>query len=161
MRSRTIPNMNKHSSGNLAAGAATQFIATNEISKENGLQELVYLLGDAIGKTINDCEKLLSLDENGRKKILREPWLKMLETFASGDGFALWFTDWSKFGFYKADFGSGNKPVWVLVGTRVSENNIVLMENKEGDDIEAWVHLDPNDVPCFERDEDMKLHTIS
>ncbi|KAL3635056.1 hypothetical protein CASFOL_022110 [Castilleja foliolosa] len=156
MPSRTIPNLNKHLCGNLAAASAARFIATNEI-KEKGLQELVYLLGEANEETIDHCEKLLSLDENGRKKILREPWLKMLETFASGDGFALWFTDWSKFGFYEAEFGLGNKPVWVGVSTKIPVNNIVLMENKEGDGIEAWVHLDPNDVPCFERDMDMKL----
>ncbi|KAL3635053.1 hypothetical protein CASFOL_022107 [Castilleja foliolosa] len=160
MRSRTIPPLNEHLNGNVVAVAVAQCIAANE-TKEKGLQELVYLIGDAIGKTIDDCEKLLSLDENGRKKILREPVFKVAERLASGDSLVLWFTDWSKFGFYKADFGFGNMPVWVRIGTATSGNQIVFIENKEGDGIEAWVHLDPNDVPYFEMDEDMKLYTIS
>ncbi|KAL3641587.1 hypothetical protein CASFOL_012402 [Castilleja foliolosa] len=160
MRSRTIPRLHEHLNGNLVVEAVTQCMDANE-TKEKGLQELAYLLGDVIEKTINDCEKLLSLDEDGRKRILRDPLLNMYETLASGDGVAFWFTDWSKFGFYEPEFGSGNKPVWVRVGTVCSENLSILVENKEGDGIEAWVHLDPNDVPYFERDEDMKLFMIA
>ncbi|GFP85240.1 pelargonidin 3-o-(6-caffeoylglucoside) 5-o-(6-o-malonylglucoside) 4'''-malonyltransferase [Phtheirospermum japonicum] len=160
MRSRTIPPLPKHLNGNLVVEAVAQCMAAND-TKEKGLQELVYLLGDVIEKTIDDCEKLLSLDEDGRKKILRDPLLKMFETLASGDGIAVWFTDWSKFGFYEADFGSGHKPVWVRVGTVCAENLTILVENREGDGIEAWVHLDPKDVTYFERDEDMKLFIIA
>ncbi|KAL3641588.1 hypothetical protein CASFOL_012403 [Castilleja foliolosa] len=160
MRSRTIPRLHEHLNGNLVVEAVTKCMDANE-SKEKGLQELVYLLGDVIEKTIIDCEKLLSLDEDGRKRILRDPLLKMYEILSNGDGVAMWFTDWSKFGFYKAEFGSGSKPIWVRVGNVCTENVTIFVENKEGDGIEAWVHLDPCDVPYFEVDEDMKLFTIA
>ncbi|EYU23756.1 hypothetical protein MIMGU_mgv1a023695mg [Erythranthe guttata] len=66
------------------------------------------------------------------------------------------FSDWSKFGFYEADFGWG-KPVVAGIGAFSRPNIIVLMDSKEGGGLEAWVHLNRNDMPYFEEDDQIKL----
>ncbi|GFP85235.1 pelargonidin 3-o-(6-caffeoylglucoside) 5-o-(6-o-malonylglucoside) 4'''-malonyltransferase [Phtheirospermum japonicum] len=157
MRGRTIPPLPKHLCGNLSMPSITQCMATKEI----GLQELVNIIGDAIDKTNNDCAELLSASEDRRIKMILDPITSVVKIVESGENNTIMFTDWSKFGFYEADFGSGNKPVWVSCWILYGENCTVLMGNKEGDGIEALVALNPNDVPYFEQDEDMKLFTIA
>ncbi|GFP85230.1 pelargonidin 3-o-(6-caffeoylglucoside) 5-o-(6-o-malonylglucoside) 4'''-malonyltransferase [Phtheirospermum japonicum] len=160
MRGRTSPPLPKHACGNLLVESITQYIDTNN-TKEVEMQELVNISGDAIDKTVNDCAELLSVDEDRRIKIIMDPITNFVTSLVSGEVNAVWFSDWSKFGFYEADFGWGNKPVWVGIGNLFCPNFTLLMGNKEGDGIEAWVYLNQNDVPYFEQDEDMKLFTIS
>ncbi|GFP85242.1 pelargonidin 3-o-(6-caffeoylglucoside) 5-o-(6-o-malonylglucoside) 4'''-malonyltransferase [Phtheirospermum japonicum] len=161
LRGRTIKSLPKHSCGNLVVESLTQRMSANEI-KEIGLQELVYILGDAIDKTIEDCANIFSLDQERLNKILKDPWDKIFENIDSdGVSNALFFSDWTKFGFYESDFGWGNKPVWVGTGTAFCENLTFLLGSKEGDGIEAWVSLEKNDVAYFEQDEDMRLFTIA
>ncbi|KAL3641590.1 hypothetical protein CASFOL_012405 [Castilleja foliolosa] len=159
MRSRTIPPLPKHSCGNLLIESITQCIDANE-TKEVEIQELVNIFGDAIDKTIVDCGELLSVGEDRRMKIIMDPIMDFVKRLVSGEVNAVWFSDWSKLGFYEADFGWG-KPVWVGVGNLFAPNLTILMGNKEGDGIEAWVYLNENDVPYFEQDEDMKLFAIA
>ncbi|KAI3470289.1 hypothetical protein Pfo_026952 [Paulownia fortunei] len=156
MRERTIPPLPKHSCGNLVIQSVTQYMAATE-TKDKGFQDLVYLLGDAIDKTITDCGEILSLGEDGHNIIIH-PMANLMERLESGEMNVLWFSDWSKFGFYEADFGWG-KPDWACIGTMPAENLTVLMVNREGDGIEAWVHLNQNDMPCFEQDEELRLFT--
>ncbi|KAK6146662.1 hypothetical protein DH2020_020531 [Rehmannia glutinosa] len=158
MRGRTIPPLPKHSCGNLVLQSITE---TNNEDKNNiGLHELVRLIGDSIDKTITDCAKLLSIGEDERKDFIIYPMAKSLKRLLSGEiSYAMWFSDWSKFGFYEADFGWG-KPVWASIGTFPSQNLTLLMSNKEGDGIEAWVHLNQDDMPYFDQDEEIKLFTL-
>ncbi|KAI3470293.1 hypothetical protein Pfo_026956 [Paulownia fortunei] len=156
MRERTIPPLPKHSCGNLAIPSITRCMAATE-TKDIGIQELVYLLGDGIEKTIADCAEILSPGRDGHK-IINDPLASLIEKSDSGEVNAVWFSDWSKFGFYQADFGWG-KPVWASIGTLPGENMTVLMDNKEGDGIEAWVHLNHNDMSYFEQDEELRLFT--
>ncbi|KAI3470279.1 hypothetical protein Pfo_026942 [Paulownia fortunei] len=154
IRERTIPPLPKHSCGNLVAQAFTQSIYASEI-KDIGFQELVDLLGDAIDKTIADIVEVFPGGDGGQR-ILIDPVTNAVERIVSGEANVFWFSDWSKFGFYEADFGWG-KPVWASIGTMPAENIIVLMDNREGDGIEAWVHLNQNDMPCFEQDGEIRL----
>ncbi|KAI3470294.1 hypothetical protein Pfo_026957 [Paulownia fortunei] len=156
MRERTIPPLPKHSCGNLVIQSVTQYMAATE-TKDIGYQDLVYLLGDAIDKTITDCGEILSLGEDGHNIIIL-PMANLIERLESGEMNVLWFSDWSKFGFYEADFGWG-KPVWASIGTMPAQNLTILMDNKEGDGIEAWVHLNHNDMSYFEQDEELRLFT--
>ncbi|GFP85236.1 pelargonidin 3-o-(6-caffeoylglucoside) 5-o-(6-o-malonylglucoside) 4'''-malonyltransferase [Phtheirospermum japonicum] len=160
IRERTIPPLHKHSCGNLSLHSIIQCMAENE-TNEIGLQDLVNKLGESIDKTINDCAELLSAAEDRRMKIILDPLASLVKKFESGDLNAMAFSDWSKFGFYEADFGSGNKPVWLGSLSLHGENITILIGNKEGDGVEAWVQLNPNDVPYFEQDEDIKLYTIA
>ncbi|KAK6124909.1 hypothetical protein DH2020_041347 [Rehmannia glutinosa] len=156
MRDRTIPPLPHHSCGNFSLHAVTELANKGT---DLGLQEMVYLLGDGIDKVIDDCAKMLSLDEDGREDIILGPIARALERLKSGEiSYILGISDWSKFGFYEADFGLG-RPVWVGVGTLPCPNMTILMDNKEGDGIEAWVYMDYKDMPYFEQDEEVKLFT--
>ncbi|GFP85227.1 pelargonidin 3-o-(6-caffeoylglucoside) 5-o-(6-o-malonylglucoside) 4'''-malonyltransferase [Phtheirospermum japonicum] len=148
MRERTIPPLPKHSCGNLSVVSAVRCLAANE-TKEIGLRQLVAIIGDAIDNTIKDIAQMLSLGEDG-DKITLDAMMKMREKAASGEASVLFFSDWSKFGFYEADFGWG-KPIWAGIGSMPRQHATILIDNKEGDGIEAWVHLNQNDVPYFER----------
>ncbi|KAL7227690.1 hypothetical protein ACSBR1_022540 [Camellia fascicularis] len=68
------------------------------------------------------------------------------------------FTSWSRFPFYEIDFGWG-KPVWTSVVNMPLKNFIFLMDNKEGDGIEAWVCLDEKDMVNFEQDQTIRALT--
>ncbi|KAI3454766.1 hypothetical protein Pfo_011429 [Paulownia fortunei] len=133
MRERTIPPLPKHSCGNLAIPSITRCMATTE-TKDIGIQELVYLLGDGIEKTIADCAEILSPGRDGHK-IINDPLASLIEKSDSGE------------------------PVWASIGALPGENMTVLMDNKEGDGIEAWVHLNHNDMSYFEQDEELRLFT--
>ncbi|KAK6146340.1 hypothetical protein DH2020_020209 [Rehmannia glutinosa] len=137
MRERTFPPLPNFSIGNL---------------------DLVYLISDAINKTVNDCAKILSLGEDGHNIII-DPVANLVERSMSGEINVLWFSDWSKIGFYEADFGWG-KPFWAGIGTMPGQNLTVLMNDQEGDGIEAWVHLNHNDLIYFEQDDDLKMFTV-
>ncbi|CAK7327406.1 unnamed protein product [Dovyalis caffra] len=58
-------------------------------------------------------------------------------------------TSWCKFELYDADFGWG-KPTWLsnAVTTRL-KNIVCLIDTRDGDGIEAWVILSPEDMALF------------
>lgn len=58
--------------------------------------------------------------------------------------FVSMFSSWCKFPFYEPDFGWG-KPVWVGVTNFPMKNTVVLIDDKSGEGMEAWVNLDEND----------------
>nr|AMZ03407.1 acyltransferase ACT1-8 [Plectranthus barbatus]UPO25018.1 acyltransferase ACT1-8 [synthetic construct] len=152
MRERTKAPLQKHACGNLAVSSYTRRVAAAEAEE---LQSLVNLIGDSIEKSIADYADILSSDQDGRHII--STMMKSFMQFAAPDIKAISFTDWSKFGFYQVDFGFG-KPVWTGVRPeRPIFSAAILMSNREGDGIEAWLHLDKNDMLIFEQDEEIKL----
>ncbi|XP_012845865.1 PREDICTED: pelargonidin 3-O-(6-caffeoylglucoside) 5-O-(6-O-malonylglucoside) 4'''-malonyltransferase-like [Erythranthe guttata] len=166
MRSRTIPPLQKHSCGNLILLSPTPcFISPAETTNNNnnnnvviGIErQLVDILGDALEKTIADCAEMFS---PGRwRSVMMGPVEDMYGKLMSGEvSYSIMFSDWSKFGFYKADFGWG-KPVGARIGTMTLENSVILLDNKEGDGIDAWVQLSRDDMPLFEQDHGIKLYT--
>ncbi|KAG8369359.1 hypothetical protein BUALT_Bualt14G0003100 [Buddleja alternifolia] len=157
IRERTsIKALSKHCCGNLVAQAVAT-TSSKEKEKLLGFEDLVYLIGDAIDKTIAGCHEISS--SSSLPSILIDPVIDAFEKIGSGEMNVLWFSDWSKFGFYEeADFGWG-KPVWTGIGTMPAEKLTVLMGNKEGDGIEAWVHLNHIYMSHFQQDEDIKLLT--
>ncbi|KAK1368091.1 hypothetical protein POM88_034183 [Heracleum sosnowskyi] len=84
------------------------------------------------------------------------PGLKLMSGLASERGVRkiLKFTSWCKFPFYEADFGWGN-PVWVSVANVPLRNTVVLIDDKSGGEIEAWVNLDENDMQNFVQHSDI------
>ncbi|KAL3834369.1 hypothetical protein ACJIZ3_009112 [Penstemon smallii] len=152
MRGRTIPPLPNNLCGNLGL-QAVQSIDANK-TKDIGFDDLVCLVGEPIDKTIQDCSEVFSREDGG-ESIIIDPALRTNEIIISGDTNVLWFSDWSKFGFYDADFGWGN-PIWASAGSMFADNIVVLMGNKEGDGIEAMVHLEQNYMPYFEQDEEIK-----
>lgn len=144
MRVRTVPPLRRHACGNLVLQALSSCIAAAETA-EIGIQELADLMGDAIAKSISKCGAI------GANKLTLKPVVK-----GSREAFAAWFSDWSKFGFCEADFGWG-KPVWAGIAPMHAENTTLLMGNRDGDGIEAWVHLHKDDMKLFEQHEEIRL----
>ncbi|KAK9071061.1 hypothetical protein SSX86_009629 [Deinandra increscens subsp. villosa] len=66
-------------------------------------------------------------------------------------------SSWCRFPIYEADFGWG-KPYWAS-GAGCSNYMVTLMDDKDGDGIEAMVSLDEKDMKLFEQDEDIIAFT--
>ncbi|KAH6816251.1 hypothetical protein C2S51_021071 [Perilla frutescens var. frutescens] len=159
MRERTIPPQSKHACGNLSLASLTRRVAASEAG-ELGVEELVDLIGDAVRKSIGDHAEILSATatRDGRD-IIANSLEMLIKVFMNPEMNVVVFTDWSRFGFYEADFGWG-KPLWLSIGPqRPTGNSTVLMSNKDGDGIEAWLHLNQTDMHCFYQDEEIKLFT--
>ncbi|KAH6819171.1 hypothetical protein C2S51_002774 [Perilla frutescens var. frutescens] len=154
MRERTVPPLPEHSCGNLAVQAITRSILMSE-NVTSHVGELVRVLDEAIGETASDCSKILSVGADGLSDIVVKA--SAVVTSSSGEANVMWFSDWSKFKFYGADFGWG-KPVWASIGPVAGENTMILTEKKEGAGIEAWVHLSStHNMAIFQQDEDIRL----
>ncbi|KAK1417599.1 hypothetical protein QVD17_26729 [Tagetes erecta] len=64
-------------------------------------------------------------------------------------------TSWCRFGIYEADFGWG-KPYWTSrSGSGTSHEMVTLMDDKDGNGIEAWVSLNEKVMHLFEQDQDI------
>ncbi|KAH6778737.1 hypothetical protein C2S52_009974 [Perilla frutescens var. hirtella] len=151
MRERTIPPQPKHAYGNLTIPSLTRRV---DSSKIDGMEELVDVIGEAIGKSIGEYSEILvspGIIMNALGNITKQVYDR--------DANVVVFTDWSKFGFYDADFGWG-KPVWASIGRqRPAITTTVIMSDREGNGIEAWLHLKQSDVPYFDQVEEIKLFT--
>lgn len=154
MRGRTVPPAPEHFCGNFVTLSPTRCIAAAETEKSIGIQELVDLLGDGLERTIADCAEMFS-PGGDRYGVITGPTVNLMTELMTGKVNFIMFSDWSKSGLYEADFGWG-KPVGTAIGAMPGGNSVVLMDNKEGDGLEAWVHLDPSDMAHFEQDEEIK-----
>ncbi|KAF9672605.1 hypothetical protein SADUNF_Sadunf11G0059800 [Salix dunnii] len=64
-------------------------------------------------------------------------------------------TSWCNFGLYGADFGWG-KPTWLSpVFTIELKNAVCLIDTRDGDGIEAWISLSPEDMALFESNKEL------
>ncbi|CAA3033733.1 pelargonidin 3-O-(6-caffeoylglucoside) 5-O-(6-O-malonylglucoside) 4 -malonyltransferase-like [Olea europaea subsp. europaea] len=155
IRERTVPPLSKYSCGNFASRGLVECSA--EETKNLDFEHLVPLLGNAIEKATLDCSKILSNYEDARK-ILFDAIAGAILKLHDGNSNSIWFTDWSKFGFYNNDFGYG-KPIWTsCVNPRIS-NVVIMMNTKEDDGIEAWVNLSEKDMSYFKQDDEIKRLT--
>ncbi|KAG7547486.1 Transferase [Arabidopsis suecica] len=71
-------------------------------------------------------------------------------------------SSWCKKPFYKVDFGWGT-PVWVGSASHTIYDNMVyamLMDSKDGEDVEAWVGLPKQDMLMFIRDQDLLTYAV-
>ncbi|KAL7145309.1 hypothetical protein ABFS83_07G072900 [Erythranthe nasuta] len=157
MRGRTIPPLPKHSCGNLSLSAPV-LITTDKVV---GIEQLVDILGDGLEKRFADCAEMFSPGGRGWHGVITGPMADMVEKLCSDEVNTIMFSDWSKLGLYEADFGWGQKPLGAGMGPIFQEKMTVLMDNKEGDGMEAWVYLNAEDMAYFVRDEDIKLYTMS
>ncbi|XP_042036839.1 pelargonidin 3-O-(6-caffeoylglucoside) 5-O-(6-O-malonylglucoside) 4'''-malonyltransferase [Salvia splendens] len=153
MRGRTGVPSPKNACGNMSFGSFTRRVSAKE---EVGIGELVGLIGDGVRRGIAEYTEILCPDRDGRDVIIHVRNKNIKEVFKS-ETFVVSFTDWSKFGFYEVDFGWG-RPIWSGVGPqRPRGNQTIMMRSKEGDGIEAWVHLNEDDMDLFEQDVEIKL----
>ncbi|KAK0599699.1 hypothetical protein LWI29_007777 [Acer saccharum] len=79
---------------------------------------------------------------------------RMAERFNKGEFFTFNYTSLCRYPVYEADFGWG-RPVWVAWGGLPYKNLTILMDTKSRDGIEAWIHLNEEDMTKFENDQEL------
>lgn len=152
MRERMIPPQSKHVCANLSFTMLTPPVAASE---EIRVQEIVDVIGDGVRANVAELAGVLSPDTDGREVIMNSLG-SLMKAISNRETNFIVFSDCSEFEFYEMDFGWG-KPVWTTITPqRLRSNASVLMRNREGDGIEAWVHLYQDDMPRFQEDEDIK-----
>nr|UYB01031.1 acyltransferase-acetylates C3 hydroxyl of 16b-hydroxy-cucurbitadienol [Iberis amara] len=71
-------------------------------------------------------------------------------------------TSWCKKPFYEVDFGWGT-PIWIGSPSHIICENlvyVVLMDSKDGEDVEAWVSIPKQDMPVFVRDQELLTYAL-
>ena len=64
-------------------------------------------------------------------------------------------TSWCNFELYGADFGWG-KPTWLSPVFTIKQKNVAcLIDTRDGDGIEAWISLSPEDMALFESNKEL------
>ena len=156
MRPRTAPPLPIHSCGNLALNAVAK---CSHGADGLGLEEIACAMSEAIEKTVSDCARLLS---GGYEDVVIGAEAGLIEGAMSSESEMsyLSFSDWGKFGLYDADFGWG-KPASVGIARVPYERATVLVNDKDGGGIEAWVHLSLDEMVCFEEDDEIKLYSTT
>ncbi|PWA97941.1 transferase, Chloramphenicol acetyltransferase-like domain protein [Artemisia annua] len=141
LRGKTASLIPKKSCGNLVGLCATdaQMVETTE--------ELAERLSHNVKKTINNLSKVDHCSEEGQTTVLNSSTLKDVEILESTN--VIFFTSWCKFLFYQADFGFG-KPTWAAPGCSPLQNYACLMDDKQGNGVDAHVFLEVKNVPYFE-----------
>ncbi|KAL8107520.1 hypothetical protein AgCh_024073 [Apium graveolens] len=87
---------------------------------------------------VDACRTVLSPGKE-RETMISHGVYKLISSFSDPNMFfAASFTSWSKFPFYEADFGWG-KPVWFSIHNIPMKNNVVLIDDKSGEGIKAWL----------------------
>ncbi|GJR77085.1 pelargonidin 3-O-(6-caffeoylglucoside) 5-O-(6-O-malonylglucoside) 4'''-malonyltransferase-like protein [Tanacetum coccineum] len=109
-------------------------------------EELVNLLSNSVKKTVNEYSKVYHDSEEGQMMVLNS-CLNLANIPESSN--VVLVTSWCKFPFYEVNFGLGN-PIWVAPGTVLSKNLGCLIDDAQGNGVEAYVFLEVKDVPCFE-----------
>lgn len=118
------------------------------------LQGFFNLLRDSIEKVGSSYAK--ETPGENEYEVLVNPFLEFYKYNASDDVNAYIASSWCRF-FNNADFGWG-KPVWKSTGKYEAQNMLVLMDDQEGDGVEAWVYLDEKRMRQLEQDPDIQTY---
>ncbi|KAI3755450.1 hypothetical protein L1987_55251 [Smallanthus sonchifolius] len=127
-----------------------------EYNKVINLQVLINLLHDSVNEMKNSYAKALSQFEKDYE-VLSKPFLECLENISSKDVNSYLLSSWCRFSFHTADFGWG-KPVWKSITNEKIPNSVTMMDDEEGDGVEAWVHLDEKQMCELEKDSNLQAY---
>ncbi|PWA69736.1 transferase, Chloramphenicol acetyltransferase-like domain protein [Artemisia annua] len=142
LRGKMASLVPKNSCGNILALCATE--AGNAETSE----ELADLLTNNVKKTINIFSNVRHDTEDGQTTILNAVTLKDVNIPESTHVFTV--TSWSKFPFYEADFGFG-KPAWAAPPSIALQRVACLMDDAQGNGVDAHFMVEVENVPYFER----------
>ncbi|XP_017231994.1 pelargonidin 3-O-(6-caffeoylglucoside) 5-O-(6-O-malonylglucoside) 4'''-malonyltransferase [Daucus carota subsp. sativus] len=145
MRGRTVPPLPKNQFGNMYLAACVQSVAGPEGVE---LPCIVDQLSSSVKRAVDACGVVLSLDKEGQTMLSQELGEMLKSLFSPDVYFAGTFSSWCNFSLYEADFGYG-KPVWVSIANIPMKNSVVLVDEKSGGGIDAWVTLDESDMQKF------------
>ncbi|GKB66856.1 pelargonidin 3-O-(6-caffeoylglucoside) 5-O-(6-O-malonylglucoside) 4'''-malonyltransferase-like protein, partial [Tanacetum coccineum] len=90
-------------------------------------------------------------------EVLLKPFLEYYESNRDNDINTYMFSSWCKFSWQNTNFGWG-KPVWRSREKIEAQNTVVMMDDQEGDGVEAWVHLDEKRMCQLEQDPDIQTY---
>ncbi|KAI4355118.1 hypothetical protein L6164_003922 [Bauhinia variegata] len=142
LRGRMAPSLPEKSVGNMNwiffSGENGEAMELDELAKETrgALQEFCGKYAKRFRSIVSECLKE-ALEFVGDENRLLYRW-----------------ASWCRFGMYEADFGFG-KPRWVTSAGCVFKNQVILMDWRDGDGIEAIVNLDEQAMTAFENDENL------
>ncbi|PWA97940.1 transferase, Chloramphenicol acetyltransferase-like domain protein [Artemisia annua] len=141
LRGKTASLIPKNSCGNLIGLCATdaRMVETTE--------ELADRLSHNVKKTINTLAKVNHCSEEGQTAVLNSLTLKDVKISESTN--VIFVTSWCKIPFYQADFGFG-KPTWAAPECQPLQNHTTLMDDAQGNGVDAHVLLEVKNVPYFE-----------
>ncbi|PWA36294.1 transferase, Chloramphenicol acetyltransferase-like domain protein [Artemisia annua] len=156
LRNKVVPKLPNNSCGNFFT------LANARIDPREGqnidLQEFYDVLHESIKNINNNYTKAVT--PGGKEyEVLLKPFLEYYEMYNDNDINAYSFTSWCKFSWQNADFGWG-KPVWKSVGKMETQNFVIMMDDQEGDGVEAWVHLDEKRMCQLEQDPDIRTYAF-
>ncbi|KAI3805085.1 hypothetical protein L1987_27127 [Smallanthus sonchifolius] len=117
------------------------------------------ILRGSVSKTVRDCTTALKDGEEGYEVVISPFFETNRNMFSNNVVSFYFFTSWCKYPFYEADFGCG-KPVWVSTVKLPTQSLVIMMDDPEGDGVEAWVHLDEKSIKQLEQDSDIKAYAI-
>ncbi|KAL0380054.1 UNVERIFIED_CONTAM: Vinorine synthase [Sesamum angustifolium] len=125
------------------------FTAVAELSHQHRLpapelHELVSKLRNAI-RTIDD-EYIRDTEREDR---YLSDLGRVCDLISEGEADAFVFSSWCRFPMYEVDFGWG-KPVWACTTALLVSNLAILMSTRDGNGIEAWINLLPDQVQSLE-----------
>ncbi|KAJ0935149.1 putative transferase [Helianthus annuus] len=159
LRDKVLPELHTNSCGNFFA------IAPSRLRPGEGenitYRDFFMILRDSVSKTVQDCTKMLT-QGNEEYEVVIDPYLESNWNTSPDNlvNMSLYiFSSWCKFSYYQADFGCG-KPVWASPGKLPTQNFVILMDDNEGDGVEAWVHLDEKGIKQLEQDSDIQAYAI-
>nr|XP_043631008.1 pelargonidin 3-O-(6-caffeoylglucoside) 5-O-(6-O-malonylglucoside) 4'''-malonyltransferase-like [Erigeron canadensis] len=122
-------------------------VLLQEVGTTKTFEELADLLSDFVRKSINEYSKTYHDNEEGVTMVLNS-FLQLYKINPESTNLII-LTSWCKFPFYEADFGFG-KPIWVAPGTIPLEKSVYLIDDVQGNGVEAYVFLKVEEVPKFE-----------
>ncbi|XP_057779487.1 pelargonidin 3-O-(6-caffeoylglucoside) 5-O-(6-O-malonylglucoside) 4'''-malonyltransferase-like [Salvia miltiorrhiza] len=147
MRERSIPPQSRHACGNFAVPAMTRCI---QAGADVGVDQLVLLMGESVRNAITRHAEILSPDVDGRH-IYTDTMERLIQHVSQPETNIINFTDCSGFQFHDCDFGWGT-PLWTRIHINGPSGNnfVLLMSDKEGHGIEAWIHLSQHEMLYFD-----------
>ncbi|KAF2607187.1 hypothetical protein F2Q68_00046388 [Brassica cretica] len=132
-------------------------IPTNVLPENamGNLQSAFFLKREAeseleIGETVAEFRKT----KEGVNEMIKENLQGWIDLYT--------MSSWCRKPFYEVDFGWGN-PVWIGPASHNIYDNIVfvvLMDSKDGEDVEAWVGIPKQDMTTFLCDEELLAYAI-
>ncbi|KAL2234342.1 vinorine synthase-like [Sesamum indicum] len=125
------------------------FTAAAEFSHQHLLHapephELVSKLRRAI-RTIDDKY----IRETEREDRYLSDLGRLCDLISEGEAEVFLFSSWCRFPMYEVDFGWG-KPVWACTTALLVNNLAILMSTRDGNGVEAWINLLPDQVQSLE-----------
>ncbi|GJY30999.1 pelargonidin 3-O-(6-caffeoylglucoside) 5-O-(6-O-malonylglucoside) 4'''-malonyltransferase-like protein [Tanacetum coccineum] len=156
LRNKAVPKLPDNFCGNFVSVAVAQIEPSEGDNID--LQGFFTVLRDSVKKYDIDYSKAL-MPGGKEYDVLIKPFLEHTQNMIKSDVNFYTVTSWCKFSFNKADFGWG-KPVWKSIGKFAAQNYVILMDDQEGDGVEAWVHLDEKRMHQLEQDHDIKAYAV-